>query len=54
MVLGGEEAEEEDGGVGDMLKERNTISGQDSLHDCCWKSFIESKYGMLLPLVELM
>lgn len=25
-VVGGEEAEEEDGGVGDMLKERSTIS----------------------------
>ena len=34
MVLGGEEAEEEDGGLGDMLKERYTISGQGPLHDC--------------------
>ena len=32
MVLGGEEAEE-DGGVGDMLKGRYTISGSDSLHE---------------------
>ena len=32
--MGGEEAEKEDGGVGDMLKERYTISGQGPLHDC--------------------
>ena len=37
MVLGGEEAEEEDGGAGDMLKGRYTISGSESINVCHWE-----------------